>query len=87
MQAKASRNRVICAGCGVPEGWVVIGHCHNAACGEGGTNALVIKIPGRREVVCADSPIPDSHQRLRSAHSDSCPGEGENAILIGRIDE
>jgi hypothetical protein len=75
---KARRNRLICSGREVPEGWVVIGEHHSPACDGEGANALVIKRPGRREVVTADSPIPPGYRRVRettvSGPSGDSPG-------------
>ena len=70
----------------MPEGWVVIGRCHNPACDGEGANALVIKRPGRRETVCGDSPIPEGYITTRPARLDGCPGELENAWVIERVD-
>ncbi|HSN55515.1 MAG TPA: hypothetical protein VLT32_12630 [Candidatus Sulfomarinibacteraceae bacterium] len=64
---KARRNRLICRGREVPEGWVVIGESYSPACDGDGANALVVKRPGRREVVTADSPVPSGYRRVREA--------------------
>ena len=81
---KARRNRVICLGREVPEGWVVIGTHHSPACDGDGANALVIKLPGRREVVTDDSPIPAGYRRVKQSSLD---GESEQGWLIERVDE
>jgi hypothetical protein len=62
---KGRRNRLICRGRAVPEGWVVVGEHHSPACDGDGANALVIKLPGRREVVTAGSPVPTGYRRVR----------------------
>jgi hypothetical protein len=80
----ARRNRLICKGRSVPDGWVVIGQAHSPACPEGGDNAWIIKRPGRREVVAAASPVPAGYARVRPAHSAHCPGDGNNAWVIER---
>lgn len=83
---KAARNRLICAGRPIPEGWVVIARCHSPACSGEGDNALVIKRPGRREVVGDDSPVPPGWARVRRARCEGYPGDGDNGWLIERTD-
>jgi glutathione synthase len=80
----ARRNRLICKGRELPEGWVVVGHVHSPACPGEGDNAWIIKRPGRLEVVAASSPVPAGYSRIRPSRSEHCPGEGDNAWLIGR---
>jgi hypothetical protein len=70
MSAKARRNRLICRSAPVPEGWVIIGEHHSAACDGEGANSWVIKLPGRREVVRAESPIPPGYRKTREAEVD-----------------
>ena len=72
---RGRRNRLICRGREVPEGWVVVGEHHSPACdGEGG-NAWVIKRPGRREVVCLGSPIPEGYRKVRETTISGSTGD------------
>lgn len=82
----AHRNRVICKGSRVPEGWVIVGECHNAACDGKDANAWIVKRAGGRVVVCAVSPLPEGYRRVRETRLESCPGEGDNAWVIERAD-
>lgn len=80
----ARRNRLICKGRELPDGWVVVGQVHSPACAGEGDNAWIIKRPGRIEVVAASSPVPAGYSRIRPTRSEHCPGGGDNAWLIGR---
>ena len=83
----ARRHRLICRDRAVPEGWVVVGHAHSAACPGEEDNALVVKRPGRTEVVWDGSPVPAGYTRVRRTRSEHCPGEGDNAWVIERAVE
>lgn len=80
----ARRNRLICKGRELPDGWVVVGQVHSPACPGEGDNAWIIKRPGRMEVVAASSPVPAGYSRIRPTRSEHCPGGGDNAWLIER---
>lgn len=80
----AHRNRVICKAARVPEGWVIVGECHNAACEGDGANAWIVKRAGDRAVVCEVSPLPEGYRRVRATRLEACPGEGDNAWVIER---
>ena len=82
--APARRNRLICKGRSVPEGWVVVGHAHSPACPGTGANVWIIKRPAAREVVAASSPVPAGYSRVRATRSRHCPGDGDNAWVIER---
>jgi len=81
---KARRNRVICKTARIPQGWVIVGQCHSAACGDDDDNAWVIKKPGSRDVVWRGSPIPEGYRAVKDTTSAACPGTGDNAVLIER---
>jgi len=76
---KARKNRLICCGNAVPDGWVVVGSHHSPACDGEGANAWVIKEPSRREVVVAESPVPEGYRQVKQVDLE---GETEPGWLI-----
>lgn len=77
---KPSPPSIVCTVASVPNGMVVVGYKHNAACA-GGTE-LLVKRPEDGDIICAGSPLPSQFSIVTEAQGDSAGTCPNKAFLI-----